>query len=303
MNPLLWGVSICVLCALALLVLDRAAHKSRQVSQRFEDVFRRNVDDSFHLNPSRWPMSLDWMLNKLEVSASSKDDEIGHLLMQAGWGSERIRFIFRSALLLLPPVMALLAWLLLVPTGSSLLTQSSYPLLGFAAAYLGLKRLLVVRARTRLKAIRSELVPLLHMLRMLFDSGLSLEHALRVCAEEGTDLVPNMAQELQKVIARIMAGQDRGEALSKMAEAIALDELSDTVAMLRQVTQYGGNVRDSLANYTTMMQERQMSDLREYVSKLSAKMTMVMVIFMFPALLLLIAGPGFMSLVKALGTI
>jgi tight adherence protein C len=70
--------------------------------------------------------------------------------------------------------------------------------------------------------------------------------------------------------------------------------------MLKQVTRYGGNIRDSLAEYTTLVEQRQVSELREYVSKLSAKMTVVMILFLFPALMIFLAGPGFMGLAKAL---
>ena len=158
------------------------------------------------------------------------------------------------------------------------------------------------RASSRCKALRRELVPLLHLLRMLLDAGLSLEHALRVAVEQGTDLIPNFAVELNRVLVRLAAGQDRGEALARMAEQLDIVEVNDMVAMLRQVTRFGGNIRDSLASYTQLLEDRQLSELREYVSKLSAKMTVVMMVFMFPALMIFIAGPGFLGLTQALGS-
>jgi len=41
--------------------------------------------------------------------------------------------------------------------------------------------------------------------------------------------------------------------------------------------------------------------LREKVGKLSGKMTVVMVVFLFPALMIFVAGPGVMALAAALG--
>ena len=85
-----------------------------------------------------------------------------------------------------------------------------------------------------------------------------------------------------------------------MASVLEVIELSDTIAMLKQVTRYGGNIKDSLTEYTALVEQHQVSELREYVSKLSAKMTVVMIIFLFPALMIFLAGPGFIGLAKAL---
>lgn len=118
--------------------------------------------------------------------------------------------------------------------------------------------------------------------------------------QQGCQLIPHLAAELGAVSKRIQAGQERGEVLAEMAEPLEVPELNDTVGMLRQVTRYGGNIRDSLTEYTRLVEERQVSQLREYVSKLSAKMTVVMVIFLFPALMIFLAGPGFVGLGRAL---
>jgi tight adherence protein C len=51
------------------------------------------------------------------------------------------------------------------------------------------------------------------------------------------------------------------------------------------------------------MEERQLSALREYVNVLSGKMSVVMMVFLFPALLIFLAGPGFIALAKGLMTL
>jgi len=121
-----------------------------------------------------------------------------------------------------------------------------------------------------------------------------------VTEDQGRELIPNIAHELRQVLVRIRAGQERGEALAEMATPLDVPELNDTVAMMKQVTRYGGNISESLANYAALLEQRQVAELREYVSKLSAKMSIVMMLFLFPALIIFLAGPGFMGLVNAL---
>jgi len=122
-------------------------------------------------------------------------------------------------------------------------------------------------------------------------------------AEQGQDVAPHLAHEFQAVLQRIYHGQDRGDALEDMARHLDVMELTETVAILKQSARYGGNLRDSLLKYLRLLEDRRMTDLREKVSKLSAKMTIVMVLFMFPALMIFLAGPGVMSITRMLSQI
>jgi tight adherence protein C len=221
-------------------------------------------------------------------------------LRRAGWTTPRSHALYYAAAAL-APVAGLLAggaWGALAVGAADDVFALAF--LGFGAGYLLPPRFLRWRAERRQKALAEEMLPVLHLLRMLFDAGLSLEHALRVISEQARELAPELAAEIGIALARINAGQERGEALEEMAAPLDVAELNDTVAILRQATRYGGNLRDSLTRFALLIEDRRMTSLREYVSKLSAKMTVVMVVFMFPALMLFLAGPGFLALARAL---
>ena len=172
--------------------------------------------------------------------------------------------------------------------------------MGAIVGFLLSRRALRWAAERRQGQIRDEMPTVLNLLRMLFDSGLSLEHSLKTVSEQGGDVVPHLAHEFKAVLQRIYNGQERGEALEDMARCIDVAELTETVAILKQSAKYGGNLRDSLLKYLRLLEDRRMTDLREKVSKLSAKMTVVMVLFMFPALMIFLAGPGVMAITRAL---
>lgn len=172
--------------------------------------------------------------------------------------------------------------------------------IAFALGFLAPRYVLRYRAKARRNALSREMPTAIYLLRMLFDAGLSTEHALRVMYEEGGVLMPNLSEEIAGALQRIDAGHDRADALHEMAEPLDVAELTDTVAILKQVTRHGGNIRDSLMKFAQLMEERQQSALREYVNQLSGKMSVVMMIFLFPALLIFLAGPGFLALGKGL---
>ena len=303
MNDLWLPISVCcALFAVALLIAERLMQRSRpSTADRFAIIFKQETDeDETRPDNPHLKFSMARLLEHFEVLTLGANSEIARLLVQSGWASGRSRYLYLVIARVGPAVLGILVLFISMAEGSGLGTALLHAMFAFAFAFVGLRYVLRWRASSRCKALRGELIPLLHLLRMLLDAGLSLEHALRVAVEQGTDLIPNFAVELERVLVRLAAGQDRGEALARMAELLDIVEVSDMIAMLRQVTRFGGNIRDSLTSYTKLLEERQLSELREYVSKLSAKMTVVMMIFMFPALMIFIAGPGFMGLTKAL---
>lgn len=297
-----WWIAMTMLAAAAALLLlgTRQDRTPPRVSRRFAEALK---DQGMHLKSHVWLEREDgkarW-LNRLERFSSGELEEMQRLLVQAGWGNQSTRLYMLAAAWVGPLASGLLAGMYAGMAGKEGTEVLSYMLFGFALVFVGMRRVLRWRAAQRRRAIRGEVVTLLHLLRMLFDAGLSLEHTLQVIDQQARSLIPNMAAELGVALARIKAGQDRADALSDMAAPLEVPELSDTVAMLKQVTRYGGNVRDALVEYTKLVEQRQISELREYVSKLSAKMTVVMVVFLFPALMIFIAGPGFIGLASAL---
>lgn len=297
----LWWLASCLLMLGAALLLLLQSQKKQfpphLVQRRFDMVLRQGGNDGAQGNMFYTQSRL---LQRLERFSKSESAEMQLLLVQAGWGEPQHRLYYLVAAWMLPLAVALFAAITALTKGKPVGDALLHMLFAFAFWFVSVRHLLRWRARSRQAAIRREIITWLHLLRMLFDAGLSLEHALRVLVRQAHDLMPNLAQELDATLKRIEAGQDRSDALMEMAAPLAVPELNDTVTMLKQATRYGGNLREPLIEYTKLIEQRQVSELRERVGKLSAKMTVVMVIFLFPALMIFVAGPGFIGLSNAL---
>lgn len=295
-----WWTSCFFLAAAALVLLLQAQKRQfppQLMNRRFEIMLRNSGinDESLGKKDTK-----DWLQQRLERFSESEFAEMQLLLVQAGWREPQHRFYYLLAAWLLPLTVAVLAAVYALLHGKSAADALLHMLFAFALFFVTVRHFLRWRARERQAAIRKEVITWLHLLRMLFDAGLSLEHALRVLVQQARDLMPNLANELDATLKRIDAGDDRSDALMEMAAPLAVPELNDTVTMLKQATRYGGNLREPLVEYTQLIEQRQVSELREQVGKLSAKMTVVMVIFLFPALMIFVAGPGFIGLANAL---
>ena len=231
------------------------------------------------------------------------DGETQALLDRVGWRRSRQRALFAAVQLGLP----------LLAVGVVLLLAHGVPgenrghwgvlvLCGLGAGYLLPKRLLVIAAARRQRQIAEEVSLLIPLLRILFETGLAVEQALRVLAHEGRSLVPNISDELRLVLQRVDSGLALGPELEKSARLLAVDELIDTCVILQQLLVQGSGSMKSLLALKELLDDRRLTGLQERVSKMSAKMSAVMMVFLFPALLIVLAGPGFSALARALGS-
>ena len=304
MNFWLWAAMLLMfITAGVLLAGARQTGTPKHIGRRFDEALRRGGIQVEQFGRAAKSDPQARLLEQLERFSSSELDEIQRLLAQAGWSSSRTRFYFFIIAWLGPVAASAVTVMYALVAGAAMTEVLLYAIFAFALVFVLARRVLRWQAKKRQKAMRKEVVAMLHLLRMLFDAGLSLEHTLQVVEKQGRELVPNLASELAAVLKRIQSGQERGEALTEMAVPLEVPELSDTVAMLKQATRYGGSLRDSLVEYTRLIEQRQIAELREYVSKLSAKMTIVMVVFLFPALMIFVAGPGFVGLANALRSV
>jgi tight adherence protein C len=290
-----WPILLIALTLLAasLLIFDvLRLKKNMKANGRFERLLHfKHHDDSLLHRVQK--LGLRFKITHI-------DAEFDRLLVQAGWDSKLAMTFYLLAGRVLPAVLAVLVFFAMTFSTDDVMRSTMAAIFIFAMGYVGTNMVVRWRAATVVKQISKELVPFLHMLRMLFNSGLSLEHALLVLVEDSGDLFPRLRRQLRRVINNIRGGQDQADALLHMAKSLDIQEVTDTIAMLHQVSKYGGNIQASLNQYINLVEERQLSVIREYVTKLSAKMSIVMIVFMFPALVIFIAGPGFIGLADAL---
>lgn len=227
----------------------------------------------------------------------SIDAEVPVLLDRLGWRKPSQRACYFALQLGLPLLAVMVGgWL----WGTQL--EKRWVGLVFIAgvAFLLPKRILVSAVARRQRRIAAEVSALIPLLRMLFDVGMTVEQTLRVAVGEGAAILPELGRELRQVLLRVDAGLDLADELQAMAVLLDVDDLTECVTILEQLIRQGGGAMTSLLALKTLLDDRRVNQLQERVSKLSAKMSAVMVAFLFPALLIILAGPGFIAIFAAL---
>lgn len=298
--PLFYGLMVLILALAAILLLlsqSRAAgREQRLIEQRLgSQPLPRGAGQRVAQLFDR--MSDSGLGRRLQL----RDDEVRLLLNQAGWSGNTPRSLYLMTLLLCPVLLVGIVLTVSVMPGHAI-DSPSLPLL-FAAGigFLLPKRVLAYFAEKRRQRLAGEVIVFIQLIRILFDSGLTVEQSLRVVRQEGQNIVPVLAEELDAVLAHIDSGMDLAEELDQLSKRLAVGELSDCCNVLRQMVRQGGSARSSLQTLKQLFEDRRLTALQEKVSKLSAKMSLVMMLLLFPALLIILAGPGFLAITKALG--
>lgn len=232
-------------------------------------------------------------------------EETTILFAQAGWSGSRSRAVFYGVQLLLP-VLALIAaipfWFVLVGQLGVLFTVMALVVLVLAAAVLP-RMALRNAAKNRRERIRAETPLFINLIVLLFEAGLNTRQALTSLVRDGAKTLPEIAQELRPVLRQVEAGAELTTLLRHMGKTLAVQDLDSVLAVLRQVERYGGEIREPLTEALETIEERRTMEIRETVNVLSGKMTVVLVACFFPALLVFIVGPAFMSISSALSSI
>ncbi|MFJ7109060.1 type II secretion system F family protein [Pseudomonas sp. NPDC098740] len=290
---------ICALLFLGatLLLLSGLLEHRRRVRQVAQRLDGKLASDN---RVNQWLQLLG--SSRIGQRSVNLDNETQALLNRLGWRSARRRSLF-AAFQIGAPVLAL---------ALSLLIQSVFfpqadnhwmaPVFATGIGYLLPKRLLAAAAQRRQKQLASEISTFIPLLRILFESGMAVEQSLRVLSNEGKQLLPALTHELRLVLARVDSGLELGEELNKATRLLAVDEFTDTCVILQQLIHQGGGAMKSLLTLKQLLDDRRLTRLQEYISKMSAKMSVVMMLFLFPALLIVLAGPGFTALSHAFGS-
>jgi tight adherence protein C len=236
-------------------------------------------------------------------SALDSNSESGRLLVQAGWRAQGARTLYYASQLIAPLMLTGLAlgtWMF----GPESLRQTPYLILMLASAVmLGLllpRMVLRSVAENRVRRIKAEIPMFIHLLVLLFEAGLSTRQAFASLVRDGRGVLPELGREFELVLRQLEAGGDSQEVLRTLAASIELEDLGSVLALLRQVDRYGGEVREPLLEALKVIEERRSLDMREMVNLMSGRMTVVMVAFFFPALLIFTGGPAFLSIIQAL---
>lgn len=173
----------------------------------------------------------------------------------------------------------------------------AFALLGWMLPFILLKR----KIRARKKALARGLADALDLMVVCVEAGLGVNQALMRVAEEMDRVSPEIADELTMVTLEMRAGTPREDALRNLSDRTGNEDVRSWVNMMIQTDKFGTSIADSLRIHSDTLRTKRQQRAEEEAAKLTVKMLIPLVLFVFPAIFIVILGPAFISLSEFFG--
>lgn len=156
--------------------------------------------------------------------------------------------------------------------------------------------LLVNKAKKRVARIEQVLPETIDLLNMCANAGLGFQAGmLRVAESQDNPL----AEEFNRVLAEMRIGESRSSALRDLADRINLEPLRQFVNSVLQVDRLGVPVTKVLEDQAIKMRAIRKERAREQAQKVPVKILMPIMLFLLPAMMIIVLGPAIISVVRA----
>lgn len=142
---------------------------------------------------------------------------------------------------------------------------------------------------------------MMDLLVACIEAGLGMDAALVRVGSEIGGRYPPLKLNLEIMNHELRAGRLRHEAMIGFAERIDLDEAKALAIMLKQAEEMGSSIAKALRTFSDDMREKRMLRAEEKAMALSAKLTVPLILFIFPTIMVLVLMPAAIRLIEGLG--
>jgi tight adherence protein C len=156
------------------------------------------------------------------------------------------------------------------------------------------------KIRKRQEEITDSLPDGLDLLVVCIEAGLGLNAAFIKITEEFQLTSPALSEEFDVVNREMVAGKPRQEALRALSERTGVEDVKSLVAMLIQTEKLGTSLSQSLRVHSDSLRTRRRQRAEEAAAKTTIKLVFPLVFLMFPALFIVILGPGIIQIIEVL---
>jgi tight adherence protein C len=236
--------------------------------------------------------------NKHYSTAESGDAKVlRRRLIQAGIYDARAVAFFFAARTALAVAFALAVFVFL----PMLMTQSAASfwlcvVVGGIGGYLAPSLYIDRRVSRRRDEHRSGFPDFLDLLVVCADSGLSMEASLERVGRELGDSYPSLCANIHMANLEIRAGRSMTEALEHFGDRLGLEEARSFATLIQQSAELGSSITEALRVYSDDMRHKRLSRAEEKAYSLPAKLSLPMMICIFPVLFVVILLPVFVRL-------
>ncbi len=290
---------------LALLLARLAAEESRLAARLVRVQQRAGIDQVGTVSDpreraARALQSLGGALIGTGILAGRTVAELEQTLQSAGFRGDRALSIFVGAKLLSFVSLPALAWLLVTLSGQGANHLLVVLLVSLVFGML-LPDLVAKRLRTRyLREIERALPDALDLMVICAEAGLPLETTIERVSNEIGVASSAMATEFALCNSELRILADRRAALMNMADRTGIDQIRRLAVTLTQALKLGTPLVQALRTLSAEMRQERLTQAEERAAKLPVLLTVPMIAFILPTLIIVTVGPAMIELWRVL---
>lgn len=139
----------------------------------------------------------------------------------------------------------------------------------------------------------------LDLMVVCVEAGLTIDAAMQRVGQELVIAHPRFSRELAITHMETRVGLSRSEALRNLGQRTGAAAVQSLVAMLIQADRFGTSIGSALRVHAEALRTKRQNEAEEMAGKASVKMTFPLVLFIFPATFIVLAGPTILTLLKS----
>ena len=218
------------------------------------------------------------------------------LLMQAGWAVSVEEYMVIQLICVV--CSGLLGFLLAKISRETPLNTVLYAVGGLFAGYTLLRYGCSAAATRRKSAMEGQLPDMLDLLSVSVAAGLGFERAmLHIINTMDGPLI----DEFTVTYREMSMGRSRKDALALLGERCGVEDLASVTGALVQAGELGIPIRNVLQTQSTAIRRSRRSKVQEKAAKVSTKILLPMVAFIFPVLIIVLLGPSLITILEEFG--
>jgi tight adherence protein C len=138
----------------------------------------------------------------------------------------------------------------------------------------------------------------LDLMVVCVEAGLGLDQAMRKVSEEMKKTYTVIAEEFSLCNLQLQMGRARNEVLHELGARTGVDDLKALAAILIQADKFGSSVAQALRVQSDSMRTRRRQMAEEKAAKTAVKLIFPLVLFIFPAIFIVLVGPAAITMIN-----
>jgi tight adherence protein C len=277
-----------------------------RIDSRVEAIRDLSGND-FREISSQWERKASVMLSSLKgfsmPSEEAKIQPVRIMFTTAGYRGDLPVLLYFSAKTLLTFLLPLayLFFVFFFSDPNDLVMVGLYTVVLAAFGYYAPDLYVKHKTRVRQREIFETFPDALDLMRVCVSAGLGLDAAIARVGKEIELSSVALAEEFRELNLELRAGKSRQEALRSMADRTGVEDVAALVAMLIQSERFGTSVSESLKVHAESLRTKRKMQAQEAAGKIPVKLTIPMILCIFPGIFIVILGPAIVSLLRSMG--